>query len=98
MKHFVATRKAHPVLGGGSCDFLPLTNKAVLSYLRQTTENQMLIVCNLSDQPQQVILNLPNFVGRTPHDVLSDQSLPSIREADYSLSLAPYQYYWLALR
>ncbi len=97
MKHFVATRKANPVLGWGSCDFLPLTNKAVLSYLRQTETDQMLIVCNLSDQAQGVTLNLPDFVGRTPHDVLSDQSLQSISETEYSLSLGAYQYFWLIL-
>jgi maltose alpha-D-glucosyltransferase/alpha-amylase len=98
MKHFVATRKAHPVLGWGSCDFLPLTNKAVLSYLRRTDEaQQMLIVCNLSDQPQQVSLALPDFVGRTPQDVLTKRVLASIMQADYTLSLAAYQYYWLNL-
>jgi maltose alpha-D-glucosyltransferase/alpha-amylase len=98
MKHFVATRKAHPVLGWGSCDFLPLTNKAVLSYLRRTDEaQQMLIVCNLSDQPQQVSLALPDFVGRTPQDVLTKRVLAPIMQADYTLSLAAYQYYWLNL-
>ena len=97
MKHFVATRKAHPVLGWGQCDFLPLTNKAVLCYLRRTAEQQMLIVCNLSDRTQQVTLELSEFGECTPQDVLSDQVLPPISESNYSLALAPYQYYWLDL-
>jgi len=95
MRHFIATRKAHPVLGWGSCEFLRVDNKAILAYLRQTNEAQMLIVCNLSDQPQNVTLSLPDFVGTTPHDVLTDTTTTAIVDDDYSLSLSPYQYYWL---
>jgi maltose alpha-D-glucosyltransferase/alpha-amylase len=97
MKHMIAARKANPVLGWGSCDFLPLTNKAVLAYLRRTDEAQMLIVCNLSDRPQQVMFSLPDFVGRTPYDVLTNTSLSPIDQAEYSLSLTPFQYHWLSL-
>jgi len=97
MKHMIATRKVHPVLGEGSCKFLPLTNKAVLAYLRRTDEAQMLIVCNLSDQPQTVSLALADFVNVTPRDVLTDTALDPIPQDTYRLSLAPYQYYWLSL-
>ncbi len=97
MKHFVATRKAHPVLGWGDCDFLRVANKSILTYLRQTDESQMLIVCNLSDQPQTITLSLADFVGVHPRDALSGASLEPISQADYSLSLTPYQYYWLSL-
>jgi maltose alpha-D-glucosyltransferase/alpha-amylase len=97
MKHFIAARKAHPVLGWGKCDFLRVPNQAVLTYLRHTDETQMLIVCNLSDQPQTVTISLPDFLGVRPQDVLSNTLLPPITQADYSLSLPPYQYYWLKL-
>lgn len=97
MKHFVATRKAHPVLGWGDCEFLRVANKSILAYLRQTDESQMLIVCNLSDQPQTITLSLADFVGVHPRDALSGALLEPITQADYSLSLTPYQYYWLLL-
>ncbi len=97
MKHFIATRKTHPILGWGSCDFIRVADKAILTYLRRTNEAQMLIVCNLSDQPQTATIPLPDFVGVTPYDVLSDTSLDSIVQTDYSLSLTPYQYHWLSL-
>ncbi len=97
IKHFVATRRANPVLGWGRCDFLPLSNKAVLSYLRRTDEAQMLIVCNLSGETQDVTLSLDDFVGVTPRDVLADTPLKMIDRAAYGLSLAPYQYHWLEL-
>jgi maltose alpha-D-glucosyltransferase/alpha-amylase len=97
MKHMIATRKAHPVLGWGACEFLPLANNAVLSYLRCTEEAQMLIVCNLSDQEQPATLSLPDFVGRRPIEVLTNQPFPQISEMEYQLSLTPYQYCWLKL-
>lgn len=97
MKHFVATRKAHPVLGWGSCNFLRIANKAILTYLRQTGEAQILVVCNLSDQGQQARLSLPDFVGQTPRDVLSNQSFPTISQPEYQITLAPFQYCWLVL-
>ncbi|MDX1522179.1 MAG: maltose alpha-D-glucosyltransferase, partial [Anaerolineae bacterium] len=97
MKHFVATRKAHPVLGEGSCKFLPGANRSVLSYLRLTDEAQLLIVCNLSDQDQTVTLQLPDYAGRQPYDVLSNTTLAPVSEVDYTLSLGPYRYHWLRL-
>lgn len=97
LKHLVATRKAHPVLGWGRCEFLPLTNPAVLAYVRSTEDAHMLIVGNLSDQPQTALISLPDFSGVTPHDVLTDTSLVPIGQAEYDLALSPYQCYWLDL-
>lgn len=95
MKYFVTTRKANPVLGWGSCKFLGVENKAILAYLRQTSNTRLLIVCNLSGEAQEVSLPLADFVGHRPVDILSRQTLPIISQADYPLSLQPYQYHWL---
>ena len=97
MKRMIAARKAHPVLGWGDCHFLPLVNKAILAYVRATAEAQMLIICNLSDQTQTTILSLPDSVRGVPQDVLSTVQLVPIIEANYSITLTPYQYYWLSL-
>ncbi|MCB0212485.1 MAG: alpha-glucosidase C-terminal domain-containing protein, partial [Anaerolineae bacterium] len=95
MKHFVATRKAHPVLGKGSCEFIALENKAVLAYLRRSDEAQMLIVCNLSDQEQTVDIPVPDGVTQTPVDVLTDTALSDTSGSSYTLTLSPYQYLWI---
>ncbi len=97
IRHFIAARKAHPALGWGTCKFLTMPNKAVLAYLRRSDEARMLIICNLSDQPQTVTLSLPEFAGVTPRDVLTNSSLAQITQTDYSLSLGPFQYHWLTL-
>lgn len=95
MKRIIRTRKAHPVLGWGSCEFLELGNEAILAYHRRYESEYMLIICNLSDQTQTVTLPLAEFVGHEIHVVLGKQSLPSITQADYKMVLEPYQYYWL---
>lgn len=99
MKHFIATRKANPVLGWGSCDFLRIKNTAVLAYLRRTDNARMLIVCNLSDRPQNVRLDLSEFAGRVPKDALNpaQQSFAEISTVPYIVELQPYQYYWFNL-
>jgi glycosidase len=94
MKHFIATRKAHPVLGWGDCHFLTLENKAVLAYLRRTREAHMLIVCNLSGQAQTATLPLAAYAEVTPREVLTGRSLEPVRER-YELSLEAYEYFWL---
>jgi maltose alpha-D-glucosyltransferase/alpha-amylase len=97
LKRLVTLRKAHPVLGRGRCEFLPLTNPAVLTYLRSTDDARMLIVGNLSDRPQTASISLTDFSGVTPRDVLTDTSLAPLGPAGYMLALGPHQFYWLDL-
>lgn len=97
MKHLIATRKAYAVFGRGDCRFLDLDNKAILAYHRRYEGQHCLVVANLAGQTQMVNLPLPEFVGQTPRDMLSAQSLTPINQTSYRLTLAPYQYYWLDL-
>lgn len=100
IKHMVATHKANPVLGEGSYQFLPSGNKAVLANLRQSDRAAILAIHNLSDQEQRATLDLAEFAGRTPHDLLGRlaESLPEISTVPYSIVLRPFDYFWLGLR
>lgn len=96
MKHFVSVRKATPVLGWGACDFMPLTNKAVLAYLRHTEREAVLAVHNLTGRPQTVQFDLSEFAGRVPVDLLGRRdSLPEISTVPYGINLEPFDYLWL---
>ncbi len=99
MKHFVATRRANPVLGEGRCDFLPLTNPAVLAYLRRTDDAAILAVQNLTDQPQSAAFDLSDYAGRLPVDLLGRAAAPfaEVSTVPYKIELAPFGYYWLKL-
>jgi maltose alpha-D-glucosyltransferase/alpha-amylase len=95
----VAVRKANPVLGEGSYQFLATGNKAVLANLRQSDQAAILAIHNLSDQNQSAQLDLAGFAGRVPKDLLArrQEPLPEISPDPYSISLRAFDYYWLIL-
>jgi maltose alpha-D-glucosyltransferase/alpha-amylase len=99
MKHLIATRKANPVLGEGSCEFLKLENKSVLAYLRRSKTATVLVVCNLSDQPQTAQLALSEFKGRVPTELLNSvqNSFAQIGSTPYPIKLNAFDYFWLGL-
>jgi maltose alpha-D-glucosyltransferase/alpha-amylase len=100
VKHMVATRKANPVLGEGSYQFLPTGNKAVLATLRQSDGAAILAVHNLTEQNQTAAFDLAEFAGRVPRNLLAPQpeSLPEISTVPYSMSLGAFDYLWLRLK
>jgi maltose alpha-D-glucosyltransferase/alpha-amylase len=95
----VAIRKTNPVLSEGSYQFLPTGNKAVLANLRQSEGAAILAIHNLTDQDQTATLDLSAFAGTSPRDLLErlSGSLPEISTAPYSVSLKPFDYYWLKI-
>jgi maltose alpha-D-glucosyltransferase/alpha-amylase len=95
IKQLIASRKAHPVLGEGDCQFLDTGQPAILTYLRRSDSAHLLIVANLAGQRQAASLALPQLAGIRPSDVLSGTTLPPVGESEYTLTLLPYQCYWL---
>ncbi|GAB4427441.1 MAG: maltose alpha-D-glucosyltransferase [Anaerolineae bacterium] len=100
LKHMVAVRKANPVLGEGSYQFLRTGNKAILANLRQSDQAAILAIHNLSGQNQTAVLDLSDFAGRIPRDLLGRlaTSLPEISTVPYSVSVKPLDYFWLKLK
>jgi maltose alpha-D-glucosyltransferase/alpha-amylase len=100
IKHMVTVRKANPVLGEGSYRFLPTANnKAILANLRQSDKAVILAIHNVSAQTQSAMLDLSEFTGRVPTDLLGRQAqpLPEISTGPYAISLGPFDYFWLCL-
>ncbi len=97
IRHFIATRKAHPVLGDGDTTFLAHSNRSILAYLRRNASEMLLVAVNLSNQQQNTTVTLPNLMNSTPYDILTGESLPPATGAEYIITLQPYQYLWLKL-
>jgi len=57
------------------------------------------VVCvnNLSRFPQPVELDLHQFTGRRPVEMLGGVEFPSIGELPYLLTLAGYGFYWFRI-
>jgi maltose alpha-D-glucosyltransferase / alpha-amylase len=97
MKRLIAVRKQHPAFGRGTITFLRPANGKVLPYLRRYQGAAMLCVHNLAGTAQSVELDLKEFFGSVPVELLGEARFPAVTALPYTLTLAPYGYYWLSL-
>ncbi len=96
-KRMLATRKTSHAFGRGSLSFLSPGNRKVLAYLRELGEEAILCVANLSRTAQPVELDLKEYAGRVPVEMLGRTSFPPIGERFYLLTLPAYAFYWFRL-
>jgi maltose alpha-D-glucosyltransferase / alpha-amylase len=98
MKRIIALRKQHPVFGRGSIEFIATSNRKVLTYVRRYEKDIVLCVANLARTVQPVEINLPQFAGLTPVEMLGQTEFPRIGDGPYFLTLPPYGFYWFQLQ
>jgi maltose alpha-D-glucosyltransferase/alpha-amylase len=102
-RNMIALRKLFQVFGRGTLSFLNPANRKILAYLRDLdrgdgSHETVLCVANLSRFAQPVSLDLSHYAGFEPVEMLGYVPFPTITEAPYSLSLAPYSFLWLELQ
>jgi maltose alpha-D-glucosyltransferase/alpha-amylase len=97
MRRLIAARKSSRVFGRGTLKFLAPSNTRVLAHVRQHGEETILAVHNLAGSSQPVELDLRDFRGATPVEMLGEARFPPIGDGPYFLSLGPYGYYWFRL-
>jgi maltose alpha-D-glucosyltransferase/alpha-amylase len=97
MRNMIALRKLFRVFGRGTLEFLSPANRKVLAYLRRDHEERILCVANLSRFAQPVDLDLAEFEGSAPIEMLGYVEFPPIGNQPYRLTLAPYGFLWLEL-
>jgi maltose alpha-D-glucosyltransferase / alpha-amylase len=98
MKRLIAMRRQHRVFGRGSLEFVPCSNRKALAYLRGDERETILCVVNLSRSVQPAELDLKEFAGRIPVEMLGLTEFPRITDRPYFLTLGPYASYWFALQ
>ncbi|HTJ90536.1 MAG TPA: putative maltokinase, partial [Acidocella sp.] len=101
-RRMLAVRKRHGAFGRGAQRFLYPGNRKVLAYLRvhhspEGEEETILCVYNLSRTAQAVELELDDYTGRVPVDLLGGSGFPPIGRIPYLLTLPPYGFYWFIL-
>lgn len=97
LQRLIAVRKQHPAFGCGMLKFLDASDERVLAYVRQYEEETLLVVHNLSRSVQPVELDLRQFCGATPVELIGNTEFPRIGERPYCLSLGPHGFYWFRL-
>ena len=98
MRNMIALRKLFQVFGRGSMKFLEAENRKVLAYLREYNGERALCVANLSRFAQPVALDLSDYAGMVPVEMLGYVEFPVIGEAPYPLTMGPYEFLWLELQ
>jgi maltose alpha-D-glucosyltransferase / alpha-amylase len=98
MKRMIAQRKQHAVFGRGTIEFLPARNRKVLAYVRRDDRDVILCVANLSRTTQPVELDLSQFQGLAPVEMLGQTEFPRITDRPYFLSLGAYAFNWFRIQ
>lgn len=98
MRKMIGLRKLFRVFGRGTFRILPTTNRKVLAYLRQFQDQTVLCVANISRSAQPVLLDLNEYEGRTPIEILGYVPFPKIGRDPYVLTLSPYAFLWFELQ
>ena len=100
-RRMLAVRQRHRAFGRGRLRLLSPGNRKILAFLREFEaeggEETILCVSNLSRTAQAVELDLAQFAGRTPVDVLSGSLFPPIEQVSYLLTLPHHAFYWFSL-
>ncbi|MBA3275490.1 MAG: maltose alpha-D-glucosyltransferase [Chloroflexia bacterium] len=97
MKRMIAVRKRYHAFGRGSIRFLHPENLKVLVYLREWEGEVLLCVVNLSRFVQYAELDLGEFDGWQPVELIGEIRFPRIGELPYFVTLGPHAFYWFRL-
>jgi maltose alpha-D-glucosyltransferase/alpha-amylase len=98
MRQMILLRKEHHVFGRGSMRFVKPENRKIFAFVREYGDDKVLCVFNLSQFAQPVELELAEFEGYTPVEMLGKTRFPVVRVgAAYQLALSPFGFYWFQL-
>jgi maltose alpha-D-glucosyltransferase/alpha-amylase len=105
MRRMLTIRKQQQAFGRGTLRLLYPTNRRVFAYLREYADEggkggaaeTILCVANVSRSAQAVELDLAQFSGRVPVEMLGGAAFPPIGQLPYLLTLPPYGFFWFVL-
>ena len=97
VKRLIAARRSRRAFGRGTLRFLYPANRKVITYVRAYGDEIVLCVANLSRSPQAVELDLSEWRGRQPVELLGRSTFPPIGELPYLLTLQGYSFFWFEL-
>jgi maltose alpha-D-glucosyltransferase / alpha-amylase len=98
LHRFIALRKEHPVFGLGTYEPLSPDNPRIFAHVRRYEEDVVLCVHNLARSAQAVTLDLSEFAGAVPEELLGGAAFPTVTRDRYLLTLGSRGFYWLQLR
>ncbi|MBN8468319.1 maltose alpha-D-glucosyltransferase [Corallococcus exiguus] len=97
VKRMIGIRQRYPVFAMGTLRFLTTENRKVLAFVREWKGQTVLVVCNLSRFAQPGVLDLREFEGSIPVELIGETPFPRISDLPYQLSMGPYMFLWFRL-
>ncbi|MGH8221052.1 MAG: putative maltokinase, partial [Steroidobacteraceae bacterium] len=97
MKRMLTVRTGTQAFGRGAMRFIRPGNRKVLAYVREYGDDTILCVVNLARSAQPVELNLAEFKGRVPIEMLGRTAFPPIGDLPYLLTMPGHGFYWFRL-
>jgi maltose alpha-D-glucosyltransferase/alpha-amylase len=101
MRRMLSIRRLQHAFGRGSIRLLYPSNRRVIAYLREYSEDgrseTILCVANVSRVAQAVELDLTQFEACVPVEMVGGAAFPPIGRLPYLLTLPPYGFYWFLL-
>jgi maltose alpha-D-glucosyltransferase/alpha-amylase len=105
MRRMLTIRKQQQAFGRGNLRLLYPSNRRVFAYLREYvgdgssagSAETILCVANVSRSAQAVELDLAQFSGRVPVEMLGGAAFPPVGQLPYLLTLPPYGFFWFVL-
>jgi maltose alpha-D-glucosyltransferase / alpha-amylase len=95
MRKLIYIRKSNPVFALGDYQFLAKDQTQCLVIRRTYQDQQILCVLNLTDHDQELVLHLPDLVGKQFFDLVSGKDVCTITDDVTPLHLEPYGFLWL---
>lgn len=98
MRRRIRLRQAHPVFGRGNISFLEPDNGRILAFIRESEDEAVLVIANLSQYPQTAQLDLEAYQGVEPVELTGGTRFPQVDAGLWPVMLGGYECLWLLLR
>jgi maltose alpha-D-glucosyltransferase/alpha-amylase len=96
-QRFIALRRQHRIFGLGTYEVLRPENGRIFAHIRRYEGEAVLCVHNLARSAQAVELDLSEFEGLVPEEMLGKSRFPRIGKLPYLLTLAGRGFFWFQL-
>jgi maltose alpha-D-glucosyltransferase / alpha-amylase len=97
VKRLIKVRQRYPAFALGKLRFFNPDNYRVLAFTREWQGQTILIVCNLSRFAQPAVIDLREWEGYVPVELMGETPFPRISSLPYQLSMGPYMFLWFRL-
>jgi maltose alpha-D-glucosyltransferase/alpha-amylase len=96
-RRLLTVRSSSRAFGRGRFTMLHPGNRKILAYLRETEDDVVLCVANVSRIAQPVELELSAYRGRVPVEMMGRNAFPPIGDLPYLMTLPAHGFFWFRL-